>query len=305
MNEKYKLKITTLTPVFIGSGENNNIYMEFYLKEGKAKHINFKKFLYSLEDNVLNKFIEEVKRGVNLNFINNYSNFIKEEHIDYEIENFSNSLQAGKSRNVSLIIKTNNKTYIPGSSLKGAIRTTFNDNVYGQKIIVRDSDTSNEIALYDVYTLSKEGKGVSNIMEMIKPNQEFETIISLNDITIEEFKKKINENMNEDIEKMYSQIDEKIEKFENNGKMNSVEILENLSSEINLLEKKRKDFDIILRIGFGSIRGTGRMKFDKRLNKKIFIGNKDVILYGGWTKFVEKDNKYSPIGWIGINVCKD
>ena len=142
----YKMSLTALSPIFIGNGEKVN--KSGYLYDPKEKIVHFigERELISLlsEKKLLDSFLGECISG-NFNFIE----FIRKNHIEndfniddiskYSIKTYSDISTKEKSGNnkvynklndINTFIKSSNgKPYIPGSSIKGAIRTAV---VYGE-----------------------------------------------------------------------------------------------------------------------------------------------------------------------------
>lgn len=128
--KSYKMKLTTLSPVFIGSGESLNPgQYVFNQEDNSAKVLDEVKFSSFLAKNHL---IDEYADAL-INFgdkINLYK-WLKENRISSNIPIFSYSLPCkyiGKnSLNViKLFVKNSDGLpYIPGSSIKGAIRTAI------------------------------------------------------------------------------------------------------------------------------------------------------------------------------------
>ena len=135
----YKMSLTTLSPVFIGSGEELNKSMYVY-NDNEIMIIDEKKLIKELL----------LRKGLYESFLNgcssgdlNLTNFLEKnlhgyKDIDiykYKITSYSNIKTNGKFNNINTFIKSSNgKPYIPGSSIKGAIRTAIIANeIYHNK----------------------------------------------------------------------------------------------------------------------------------------------------------------------------
>lgn len=130
--KSYKIKCEALSPIHIGDG--TEIEPLEYVIEDKLYKINLNEFLYSLTDNLL-KQLKQLQASNNLTGIRK---FIKEnvnlkEFTEWQSD-ISNSVKGiynekfDKPQNqliVSPFIRSGNKLYIPGSSIKGAIRTAL------------------------------------------------------------------------------------------------------------------------------------------------------------------------------------
>lgn len=137
--KKYDCKLQTLTPIFIGSGYKYS-FSEFIAPKAKLKNgesvrllrrINFDMYYTSLSDDDKDNFLNSVS-GYNFNL----NDFVKNETNDKKIHNkFKRYDSINRTSNnfpneVSEHIRTIDELFIPGSSLKGAIKTAlFYDNV--------------------------------------------------------------------------------------------------------------------------------------------------------------------------------
>lgn len=133
----YKMKLTTLSPVFIGGGEFSDLsQLQYVLTGNQLKIVDETKFMSFLKkSNLLDKFINYVSNPqynrngkpisptlsywINQNFPN------KELDIYSKIENVGEVAKRNLNYVRSFIKDKKNKPYIPGSSLKGAIRTAI------------------------------------------------------------------------------------------------------------------------------------------------------------------------------------
>lgn len=133
--KKYKLKGTILSPLHIGTGNQIEPF-DYVIKNGKLYRILLEDFLYQLSDKK-RKIFEDIVYGRNLNRIRKYiiEEIDLEKYSAYlvEVTKEIESLYLSKIddiKNQLLIdpfIRTGgeNKPYIPGSSIKGAIRTAL------------------------------------------------------------------------------------------------------------------------------------------------------------------------------------
>lgn len=161
--KSYKMKLTTLSPVFIGGGEYHDYSrLQYVLSNNKLKIINESKFLNFLSrSKSLEKFIKYVSTPKNDKNRNSISptlkqwlndNFNNEELDIYErIEDIYNLENISKINYIRSFIKNiDNNPYIPGSSIKGAIRTALfskliEENGYSNAIKKIDTEMSNII----------------------------------------------------------------------------------------------------------------------------------------------------------------
>lgn len=146
----YKMSLTALSPVFIGSGEELNKSMYVY---------NNKEIMIIDERKLIKELLS--KKGLYENFLNecssgdlNLTDFLKKnlygyEDIDiykYKINSYSDIKTGGKLNNINAFIKSSNgKPYIPGSSIKGAIRTAIiaNEIYHNKEIYIKFFENKN------------------------------------------------------------------------------------------------------------------------------------------------------------------
>lgn len=135
----YRMSLTTLSPVFIGSGEELNKSMYVY-NDNEIMIIDEKKLIKELllRKGLYESFLKGCSSGdLNLtNFLEKNLHGYKDIDIyKYKIKSYSNIKTNGKFNNINTFIKSSNgKPYIPGSSIKGAIRTAIIANeIYHNK----------------------------------------------------------------------------------------------------------------------------------------------------------------------------
>ncbi|HID27022.1 MAG TPA: type III-A CRISPR-associated RAMP protein Csm5 [Methanosarcinales archaeon] len=126
-----KLILDTVTPVHIGSGENIEPYE--YVITDKFYKINLDKFIESLEEQDRNNFLEIsaknlvqarqfIKNKANLALIKEYTAKVSEE----VRKTYNTKIIDPKSElSIQTFIKSMDKPFLPGSSVKGAIRTAL------------------------------------------------------------------------------------------------------------------------------------------------------------------------------------
>lgn len=134
----YKMKLTTLSPVFVGSGEKLSSLDYIYdFSRGELKLIDeqrFSKFL--LKNNLLDDFMNYILNNKNVKLFE-WGKKANLDLVKYDIfkKSYKYSKEDTKIRNdINLFIKNScGNAYIPGTSLKGVIRTAIlqkklNDN---------------------------------------------------------------------------------------------------------------------------------------------------------------------------------
>lgn len=125
--ESYDLRLTTLSPIHIGSGKSYSC-CEFVPAKAKSKgqivkiikRVNLTNYYSSLSDDRKDTFLASL---TNSNFeLKQFDKKIKKDFVRYQC--IDNS-RVDSINEVQEHIKTSDKLYIPGSSIKGAIRTAI------------------------------------------------------------------------------------------------------------------------------------------------------------------------------------
>ncbi len=123
----YKLSIEGLSPLFIGSGKKYS-QLDYISAEEKIHILDFDKILSQVPD----ELIDDLTNDINENFWNNKWQGNVEEFLNkYELKwrdfiEKSYELRGDIGDNeINQFIKTGDLIYIPGSSIKGAIRTAI------------------------------------------------------------------------------------------------------------------------------------------------------------------------------------
>jgi len=115
------MRIIIKSPIHIGSGEN--LTKLDYLLEGKSLTVfSFDKLISLLNENELNRLTASIERNENLDLslIRRHFGEIKKYTLSYDIDNLN------LNKEIHQFIKTSAyKPYIPGSEIKGAIRTAI------------------------------------------------------------------------------------------------------------------------------------------------------------------------------------
>ncbi len=185
-SDKYineKLNITALTPILIGDEEGKNLSptTDFVVKGGKALIINQNKLesLLSEDMEILDEYVNSIKDG---SF--DLENFIKDKlNADIEeLTSFKLSIEGSLGKNeVKSFINSLGKPFIPGSTIKGAVRTAviynfLREDFNGKKIVQKLFDPQiriNELESKN-YLTSKEKKELKNLsflVENLKQNR--------------------------------------------------------------------------------------------------------------------------------------
>lgn len=135
----YHLQIKILAPLHIGSGEEIDPF-EYVIKEGRLYKINLYDFLYHLapiEQEEFNKLSTDIV--LLRQFIRNKADFNKFSEFNVEVSNKIESVYENKFQDVhnqliiSPFIRDLSFPFIPGSSIKGAIRTAVIFELFQEK----------------------------------------------------------------------------------------------------------------------------------------------------------------------------
>ncbi len=124
LNKNYPLKVEVLTPLHIGGGEENNWQkdLDFFCSNGTLRLINRQKLFASLSEQDINRLSAYMAAGK----LNEFRSHVARDKALLEnitIRNFALKQEPGQDKVVALIRNGNGQNYLPGSSLKGAIRS--------------------------------------------------------------------------------------------------------------------------------------------------------------------------------------
>ena len=134
--KKYKVKLLPLTDIRIGSGKDIEAY-EYTVKAGYMYRINMSEVFDKMSDSEKGNFRKILKKNNLFNIrswiYNNYREewgYIYKEKVSSDFEKYykekiDDRSQDNSQLSISEFIGYDNKKYIPGSSIKGALRTAF------------------------------------------------------------------------------------------------------------------------------------------------------------------------------------
>lgn len=125
--ESYKLSIQGLSPLYIGSGDTYS-QLDYISTEGKIHILDFNKILSSIPEEVIDDLTNDITENFHNNrWQGNVEEFLNKYDINWrEFVEKSYELQGKIGTNeINQFIKTGDFIYIPGSSIKGAIRTSI------------------------------------------------------------------------------------------------------------------------------------------------------------------------------------
>jgi len=126
------MKIVTLSPVHIGSGEEITPW-EYGLVQGKVEVYKFENVVRELSQHfsgqrLKNTMLELRDRIRNEGFNSTLGDFLHRNNVEveplYRVD-CNTKLKEGRYKVIKEFIKTEGKVYIPGSEIKGALRTLF------------------------------------------------------------------------------------------------------------------------------------------------------------------------------------
>ena len=139
------IRISTVTPIHIGNGERYT-RAEFIVRGDKVIRVDTNKIFTLLTGRDQEKYIEELEDPYF-----KIEKFIKDIPLS-EIKVYSARLKGGLPTEIEEQIKTGRKAYIPGSSIKGAIRTAI---LYGQ---ITDRNIEKLSRIFDMKYWQREGE---------------------------------------------------------------------------------------------------------------------------------------------------
>ena len=212
MKKIYNIKLTTLGPVFIGSGQSlrKNQYL-YYGHEKRVAIIDEVKLVESLmKAGKYNDFLT----GVSQNRVHDLKNFLDRCSINpspfilYDLPFNAYKNTRSNLNDLKLFMRNGqNEAYIPGSSLKGALRTCLllkltedkKDNQMFKSLSISDSDIIRDES-FEIYqkvdftSPKKQPSSLSLYRECIKPGTCVNFMLSLGEgLTISQLKKEIRE----------------------------------------------------------------------------------------------------------------
>ena len=179
--KKYNVKLIPLTDIYIGSGKDIEAY-EYTVKDKYMYRIDMSEVFDKMNDSEKENFYKILQENNFFNIrswiYNNYKEewgYIYKEKVSSDFEKYYKEKLDDKSQensqlSISEFIGYNNKKYIPGSSIKGALRTAF---IYSDFL---ENEKKYEIkSSYEI----KNGKRVYNRKEIDKEAEIMESEVLL------------------------------------------------------------------------------------------------------------------------------
>ncbi|MDO4763652.1 MAG: type III-A CRISPR-associated RAMP protein Csm5 [Flavobacteriaceae bacterium] len=248
-----KIKITTLSPLCIGSGGVMNSITD-YIIEGKKFHYVDKQFVANKlaeDDALMDRYIQGVANGMDNNTtIFNLKDFLKNSlrlHPKEYIRDTVDILKVEGKKEVNNIIKdAKHRPYIPGSTLKGAIKTAFlydwllkehnNFNVFDNQL--DEQLKKYNISIHDTNSIDTshcnilETKRLNLISGNYTISQTWEAVVENSSFNTEIWNLKYNDRENE---KSYNweEFCRIINQFTKDQNIRERDILENLGEELD------------------------------------------------------------------------
>jgi len=132
MSNKFKIKLTTLTPVSIGDGGRRSPLTDYIFGGNNIQYINqeaFSKQLLSKGVEVIDRYMNEVAEVIGSNRNDFLRGFLEKETIE-DTSTFITQKPVAcygikNACDILTIVKNYGAPYVPGSSLKGAIKTAI------------------------------------------------------------------------------------------------------------------------------------------------------------------------------------
>lgn len=128
-----KMLLTALSPVHIWDGVKLSPYTDYVEERGKIYYIDTQKIssLVSKDETMMDEYVTLIKNsGTTTKKRFSLKDFFKRYDIDFEKYIYMKMELQGnaKTNQIASIIKTSGRPYIPGSSIKGALRTVLLQN---------------------------------------------------------------------------------------------------------------------------------------------------------------------------------
>jgi len=159
-----KIKLTTLTPIFIGCDQANDFspITDFVVEQDKLHIIDQRKFenLLSKDTDLVDEYVKRVKQG-NFNLISFIENKLNSTIEELTKKTISIQNYSGQGE-IKAFVTSSGNTFIPGSTIKGAMRTA----IFYKWLISNSKGKSIVINILNIYNR------ISNADEIIKKKSE-------------------------------------------------------------------------------------------------------------------------------------
>ena len=264
--KKYNVKLLPLTDIHIGSGKDIEAY-EYTVKAGYMYRIDMSEAFDKMNVSEKENFYKILKKNNLFNIrswiYNNYKEkwgYIYKEKVSSDFEKYYKEKLDDKSQensqlSISEFIGYNNKKYIPGSSIKGALRTAF---IYSDFL---ENEKKYEIkSSYEI----KNGKRVYNRKEIDK-----EAKIMESEVLLAEKEDRYGNKIDKKGEKLG--LEPKKDPFKT-VKIFDTEEIELEKFSVNVLQIKEGNlFCEVLNGTYNEIKKTKKVNFEKGINFNIVL----------------------------------
>ena len=264
--KKYNVKLIPLTDIYIGSGKDIEAY-EYTVKDKYMYRIDMSEVFDKMNDSEKENFYKILQENNFFNIrswiYNNYKEewgYIYKEKVSSDFEKYYKEKLDDKSQensqlSISEFIGYNNKKYIPGSSIKGALRTAF---IYSDFL---ENEKKYEIkSSYEI----KNGKRVYNRKEIDK-----EAKIMESEVLLAEKEDRYGNKIDKKGEKLG--LEPKKDPFKT-VKIFDTEEIELEKFSVNILQIKEGNlFCEVLNGTYNEIKKTKKVNFEKGINFNIIL----------------------------------
>lgn len=147
----YKITMTGLSPVHIGSGSTYS-QLDYISKQNKIYILDFNKILEEIPAESIDDLTKDIIENFNKNiWKGNVEEFLSKYNIDWKkfIEKEYDLIGKIGKNEINQFIKTGDNIYIPGSSIKGAIRTAILFHILKTHPDKRDQILNNILSYFD------------------------------------------------------------------------------------------------------------------------------------------------------------
>ena len=261
--KKYNVKLIPLTDIYIGSGKDIEAY-EYTVKDKYMYRIDMSEVFDKMNDSEKENFYKILQENNFFNIrswiYNNYKEewgYIYKEKVSSDFEKYYKEKLDDKSQensqlSISEFIGYNNKKYIPGSSIKGALRTAF---IYSDFL---ENEKKYEIkSSYEI----KNGKRVYNRKEIDK-----EVKIMESEVLLAEKEDRYGNKKGEKLG-----LEPKKDPFKT-VKIFDTEEIELEKFSVNVLQIKEGNlFCEVLNGTYNEIKKTKKVNFEKGINFNIIL----------------------------------
>lgn len=306
----YRFKFTTLSPLHISNGEKIDQNFHYTVYRDELYKIDHKKFAKLLADKEKIDFTTDINTRTFENWVRKYQLNIIDDAALYSVKvhsNFNSHLKNNRAdgrRQVIEFINSNGKFYIPASSIKGALITSYGLNSLGinpsdakieDKVVFHDSEeiNSNNFSVYRT-----ENRPPENNMICLDPDVSFSLNMTKKGIfdknTFINKLKSYTEIQLENLNKVVAKF-----KSKKLGKLSKADLFLRSIENINYLSNKG---ETIINLGFGGgswfkINGGNIPKFESKVPGKR---NEEEPAHSSFSFTINRELVH--IGWCKLEI---